>query len=47
VLLPQTQLQGGVALAEQVRSSVARGRIHREGAQPIGSIHDFHWGGGR
>jgi len=38
VLLPATNLQGGMAVAEQVRACVARGRIHREGAQPIGSI---------
>ncbi len=39
VLLPQTTLAGAATLAEQIRESVARGRIHRaDGRESIGEV---------
>ncbi len=39
VLLPQTTLAGAAILAEQIRESVARGRIHRaDGRESIGEV---------
>lgn len=39
VLLPQTTLAGAVTLAEQLRESVARGRIHRaDGRESVGEV---------
>jgi diguanylate cyclase len=32
ILLPETTVQGALVLAEQIRASVARGKIHRGGA---------------
>ncbi len=39
VLLPQTTLAGAVTLGEQLRESVARGRIHRaDGRESVGEV---------
>ena len=39
VLLPQTTLAGAATLAEQIRESVARGRIHRaDGRESVGEV---------
>jgi diguanylate cyclase len=39
MLLPQTTVEGGKSLAEQIRTAVARGRIHRgERDENIGSV---------
>ena len=39
ILLPQTTLAGAVTLAEQIRESVARGRIHRaDGRESVGEV---------
>ncbi len=39
MLLPQTTLAGAAILAEQIRESVARGRIHRaDGRESIGEV---------
>ena len=39
VLLPQTSLSGATAVAEQIRGTVAQGRIHRpEGGDSIGQV---------
>jgi diguanylate cyclase len=39
ILLPETTMQGASALAEQIRMSVARGKIHRAGAtEPIAGV---------
>jgi diguanylate cyclase len=39
MLLPETTMQGAMALAEQIRMTVARGKIHRAGqAEPIGGV---------
>lgn len=39
MLLPETTVQGAMVLAEQIRMTVARGKIHRAGqAEPIGGV---------
>ena len=39
MLLPQTTLAGAATLAEQIRESVARGRIHRaDGRESVGEV---------
>jgi diguanylate cyclase len=39
ILLPQTSLKGAAALAEQIRGTVAQGRIHRpDGNESIGQV---------
>lgn len=38
ILLPRTPLQGSAAVAEQIRSAVAAGRIRRENGEAVGSI---------
>jgi diguanylate cyclase len=39
ILLPETTVQGALALAEQIRMSVARGKIHRVGTtEPIAGV---------
>ena len=47
ILLPETTVQGALALAEQIRMSVARGKIHCVGTstEPIAGVTDFNRGG--
>jgi diguanylate cyclase len=41
ILLPDTTVQGGLVLAEQIRTTVARGKIHRAGAaEQIAGVTD-------